>query len=146
MHQDHGNSPATCLSAITNGFSSVMMDGTLSEDGSTPTDFEYNVSVTAKVAQMAHMVGVSIEGELGHLGSLETGMGEAEDGHGFSGVLSRDMLLTKPEEAAELVARTNVDALAIAIGTSHGAYKFTRRRKMTSFMFQTSGKILFGRE
>ncbi|MFT4742389.1 MAG: fructose-bisphosphate aldolase class II [Yoonia sp.] len=127
MHQDHGNSPATCMSAIANGFSSVMMDGSLSEDGSTPTTFEENVAVTAKVTEMAHLVGVSVEGEIGHLGSLETGKGEAEDGHGFEGTLSRDMLLTDPDEAAEFVRLTNVDALAVAIGTSHGAYKFTRK-------------------
>lgn len=127
MHQDHGNSPATCMSAIANGFSSVMMDGSLSEDGSTPTTFDENVAVTAKVVEMAHMVGVSVEGEIGHLGSLETGRGEAEDGHGFDGALPRNMLLTDPEEAARFVELTNVDALAVAIGTSHGAYKFTRK-------------------
>lgn len=127
MHQDHGNSPATCMSAIANGFSSVMMDGSLSEDGSTPTTFEENVAVTAKVVEIAHMVGVSVEGEIGQLGSLETGRGEAEDGHGFEGALPRNMLLTDPEEAARFVELTNVDALAVAIGTSHGAYKFTRK-------------------
>lgn len=127
MHQDHGNSPATCMSAITNGFSSVMMDGSLSENGTTPTTFDDNVAVTAKVVEMAHMVGVSVEGEVGHLGSLETGRGEAEDGHGFEGALPRDMLLTDPDEAARFVELTHVDALAVAIGTSHGAYKFTRK-------------------
>lgn len=127
MHQDHGNSPATCLSAITYGFSSVMMDGSLTEDGARPTSFVENVAVTRKVVEMAHMVGVSVEGEIGHLGSLETGRGEAEDGHGFDGVLSRDMLLTDPSEAEEFVGQTGVDALAVAIGTSHGAYKFTRK-------------------
>lgn len=127
MHQDHGNSVATCLSAITNGFTSVMMDGSLSEDGSRPNSFEENVRVTARVVELAHMVGVSVEGEIGHLGSLETGKGEAEDGHGYEGVLSRDMLLTDPDEAKEFVERTGVDALAVAIGTSHGAYKFTRK-------------------
>lgn len=127
MHQDHGNSPATCMSAIANGFSSVMMDGSLSEDGATPTTFDENVAVTAKVVEMAHMVGVSVEGEIGHLGSLETGRGEAEDGHGYEGVLSKDMLLTDPQDAARFVALTKVDALAVAIGTSHGAYKFTRK-------------------
>ena len=126
MHQDHGNSPATCMSAIANGFCSVMMDGSLSEDGQRPNSFEQNVAVTAKVVEMAHLVGVSVEGEIGHLGSLETGMGEAEDGHGYAGVLSRDMLLTDPDQAAEFVDLTKVDALAVAIGTSHGAYKFTR--------------------
>lgn len=127
MHQDHGNSPQTCLSALMNGFSSVMMDGSLMADGKTPSDFEYNVAVTARVAEMSHLVGASIEGELGHLGSLETGKGEAEDGHGFDGELSRDMLVTDADEAAEFVARTQVDALAVAIGTSHGAYKFSRK-------------------
>jgi fructose-bisphosphate aldolase class II len=127
MHQDHGNSPATCMSAITNGFSSVMMDGSLQADGKTPSDFAYNVAVTAKVTEMAHLVGVSVEGELGHLGSLETGKGEAEDGHGFDGVLDRTSLVTDPEEAAEFVRLTQVDALAVAIGTSHGAYKFSRK-------------------
>ena len=127
MHQDHGNSPATCMSAITNGFSSVMMDGSLEGDGKTPADFTYNAAVTAKVTEMAHLVGVSVEGELGHLGSLETGKGEVEDGHGFDGELSRDMLVTDPDEAAEFLRLTQIDALAIAIGTSHGAYKFTRK-------------------
>jgi fructose-bisphosphate aldolase class II len=127
MHQDHGNSPPTCLSALMNGFSSVMMDGSLSEDGKTPSDFDYNVGVTRKVTEMAHMVGASVEGELGHLGSLETGRGEAEDGHGFDGEMSKDMLVTDADEAYEFVRQTKVDALAIAIGTSHGAYKFTRK-------------------
>ena len=127
MHQDHGNSPATCMSAIANGFSSVMMDGSLTEDGKRPTTFEENVAVTAKVVEMAHLVGVSVEGEIGHLGSLETGRGEAEDGHGYDGELSRDMLLTDANEAAQFVEQTGVDALAVAIGTSHGAYKFTRK-------------------
>ncbi len=127
MHQDHGNSPSTCLSALMNGFSSVMMDGSLSEDGKTPTDFAYNAGVTRKVTEMAHMVGASVEGELGHLGSLETGKGEAEDGHGFEGEMSTDMLVTDADEAVEFVKQTEVDALAIAIGTSHGAYKFTRK-------------------
>lgn len=127
MHQDHGNSPQTCLSALMNGFSSVMMDGSLEADGKTPSDFEYNVGVTARVSEMSHLVGASIEGELGHLGSLETGKGEAEDGHGFDGEMTLDMLVTDADEAAEFVRRTNVDALAVAIGTSHGAYKFTRK-------------------
>lgn len=127
MHQDHGNSPATCMSAITNGFSSVMMDGSLLGDGKTPSDFAYNVAVTAKVVEMAHLVGVSVEGELGHLGSLETGKGEVEDGHGFEGTLDLGALVTDPEEAAEFVRLTQVDALAVAIGTSHGAYKFSRK-------------------
>jgi fructose-bisphosphate aldolase, class II len=127
MHQDHGNSPATCMSAITNGFSSVMMDGSLQADGKTPADFAYNVAITAKVTEMAHLVGVSVEGELGHLGSLETGKGEVEDGHGYAGSFDRASLVTDPEEAAEFVRITRVDALAVAIGTSHGAYKFSRR-------------------
>lgn len=127
MHQDHGNSPATCMSAITNGFSSVMMDGSLQSDGKTPANFAYNVAVTAKVSEMAHLVGVSVEGELGHLGSLETGKGEVEDGHGFEGKLDRASLVTDPEEAEAFVRLTQVDALAVAIGTSHGAYKFSRK-------------------
>ncbi len=127
MHQDHGNSPETCMSAIENGFTSVMMDGSLKEDGKTPADYDYNVAVTKKVVEMAHAKGVSVEGELGCLGSLETGGGEAEDGHGAEGVLSHDQLLTDPEEAAAFVQATKVDALAVAIGTSHGAYKFTKK-------------------
>jgi fructose-bisphosphate aldolase class II len=127
MHQDHGNSPATCLSAIENGFTSVMMDGSLKEDGKTPADYAYNVRVTAEVVKMAHARNVSVEGELGCLGSLESGHGEQEDGHGAEGQLSHDQLLTDPEEAADFVAKTGVDALAVAIGTSHGAYKFTRK-------------------
>jgi fructose-bisphosphate aldolase class II len=127
MHQDHGNSVETCLSAIDNGFTSVMMDGSLKEDGKTPADYAYNVDVTKRVVQMAHARGVSVEGELGCLGSLETGHGEKEDGHGAEGQLSHDQLLTDPEEAERFVAETNVDALAVAIGTSHGAYKFSRQ-------------------
>ncbi len=127
MHQDHGNSVDTCSSAIENGFTSVMMDGSLQEDGKTPADFDYNVKVTTEVVQLAHPQGVSVEGELGCLGSLETGQGDQEDGHGAEGVLSRDQLLTDPEEAEQFVAATGVDALAVAIGTSHGAYKFTRQ-------------------
>jgi len=126
MHQDHGASPAVCINAIKSGFSSVMMDGSLMEDAKTPSSFEYNVNTTRKVVDMSHAVGVSVEGELGCLGSLETGMGEKEDGQGAEGVLSHDQLLTDPNEAAEFVKATQVDALAIAIGTSHGAYKFTR--------------------
>jgi fructose-bisphosphate aldolase class II len=126
MHQDHGSEPAVCLRSIQSGFSSVMMDGSLMSDMKTPSTFEYNVDVTRTVVQMAHAGGVSVEGELGCLGSLETGeMGE-EDGHGAEGKLSMDQLLTDPEEAASFVKETGVDALAIAIGTSHGAYKFTR--------------------
>jgi len=127
LHQDHGNNPATCLSAIQHGFTSVMMDGSLEEDAKTPASYEYNVEVTKKVTEMAHWVGASVEGELGCLGSLESGEGEAEDGHGFEGKLSKDMLLTDPDEARQFVAETKVDALAVAIGTSHGAYKFTRK-------------------
>jgi fructose-bisphosphate aldolase class II len=127
MHQDHGNSPATCYSAIRNGFTSVMMDGSLEADAKTPASFDYNVSVTAEVVKVAHAVGASVEGELGCLGSLETGQGDKEDGHGFEGTLSKEQLLTDPDEAVEFVERTQVDALAIAIGTSHGAYKFTRK-------------------
>jgi fructose-bisphosphate aldolase, class II len=127
MHQDHGNSPATCLSAIENGFTSVMMDGSLKEDGKTPADYDYNVRVTAEVVKLAHAKNVSVEGELGCLGSLEHGEGEQEDGHGAVGKLSREQLLTDPQQAEDFVARTKVDALAVAIGTSHGAYKFTRK-------------------
>ena len=127
MHQDHGNSVETCKSAIDNRFTSVMMDGSLEEDGKTPADFDYNVKVTKAVVEMAHPLNVSVEGELGCLGSLESGEGEAEDGHGAEGKLSMDQLLTDPEEAERFVAETGVDALAVAIGTSHGAYKFTRK-------------------
>ncbi len=126
VHQDHGTSPAVCLRSIQLGFSSVMMDGSLGEDGKTPTTYEYNVDVTAKVVEMAHAGGVSVEGELGCLGSLETGMAGEEDGIGAEGKLDHSQLLTDPEEAADFVKKTGVDALAIAIGTSHGAYKFTR--------------------
>lgn len=126
MHQDHGAEPAVCLRSIQSGFSSVMMDGSLMADMKTPATFEYNVDVTRKVVGFAHAGGVTVEGELGCLGSLETGeMGE-EDGHGADGKLDMDMLLTDPEEAAQFVRQTGVDALAIAIGTSHGAYKFTK--------------------
>ncbi len=126
MHQDHGNGPATCATAIQYGFTSVMMDGSLMEDGKTPADYDYNVDVTRRVVEMAHSCGVSVEGELGVLGSLETGMGEAEDGHGFEGKLDHADLLTDPGPGRRLrAARTEVDALAIAMGTSHGAYKFT---------------------
>ncbi|MGA1660082.1 MAG: class II fructose-bisphosphate aldolase, partial [Burkholderiaceae bacterium] len=126
MHQDHGSSPAVCQASIRSGFSSVMMDGSLGEDMKTPASYEYNVMVTERVVQMAHAVGVSVEGELGCLGSLETGTAGEEDGVGAEGVLDHDQLLTDPEEAAAFVAATGVDALAIAIGTSHGAYKFSR--------------------
>ncbi|MCA9118781.1 MAG: fructose-bisphosphate aldolase class II [Planctomycetaceae bacterium] len=127
MHQDHGNSVETCMSAIENGFTSVMMDGSLKEDGKTPADYAYNVKVTAEVVKLAHAKNVSVEGELGCLGSLESGEGEQEDGHGAVGQLSHDQLLTDPDEAERFVADTGCDALAVAIGTSHGAYKFTRK-------------------
>jgi fructose-bisphosphate aldolase class II len=127
MHQDHGQSPSVCLQAMRLGFSSVMMDGSLQADGKTVASYEYNVDVTRRVVEMAHAVGVSVEGELGCLGSLETMQGDKEDGHGAEGVMTRDMLLTDPEQAADFVRATQVDALAIAIGTSHGAYKFSRK-------------------
>ncbi|HEY9861424.1 MULTISPECIES: class II fructose-bisphosphate aldolase [Trichocoleus] len=127
MHQDHGNSPATCYSAMSHGFTSVMMDGSLEADAKTPSSYEYNVEVTRRVVEVAHAIGVSVEGELGCLGSLETGQGDKEDGHGFEGTLSHDQLLTDPDEAVDFVEQTGVDALAVAIGTSHGAYKFTRK-------------------
>ena len=127
MHQDHGVSPAVCQRSIQLGFTSVMMDGSLGEDGKTPTDYDYNVSVTRRVVEMAHACGVSVEGEIGCLGSLETGMAGEEDGIGAEGTLSHDQLLTDPDEAARFVKDTGVDALAIAIGTSHGAYKFSRK-------------------
>jgi fructose-bisphosphate aldolase, class II len=126
LHQDHGASPAVCLQAIRSGFSSVMMDGSLLADAKTPASYDYNVDITARVCDMAHAVGVSVEGELGCLGSLETGEAGEEDGVGAAGVLTHAQLLTDPMEAKDFVARTGVDALAIAIGTSHGAYKFTR--------------------
>jgi len=126
VHQDHGTSPAVCQRSIQLGFSSVMMDGSLGEDGKTPMDYEYNARVTRTVVEMAHACGVSVEGELGCLGSLETGEAGEEDGIGAVGKLTHDQMLTDPEEAAQFVAVTGVDALAIACGTSHGAYKFTR--------------------
>ena len=126
MHQDHGQSPAVCIQAMRSGFSSVMMDGSLLEDGKTPSNYEYNTQVTRQVVEFAHAIGVSVEGELGVLGSLETGLAGEEDGSGAAGQLSRAQLLTGVEEAADFVQKTGVDALAIAIGTSHGAYKFTR--------------------
>ncbi|BEP35948.1 fructose-bisphosphate aldolase class II [Variovorax sp. V59] len=127
MHQDHGASPSMCMQAIRSGFTSVMMDGSLMEDAKTPASYDYNVGVTSRVVEMAHAVGVSVEGELGCLGSLESGMAGEEDGSGAEGVLSHDQLLTDPQQAADFVSRTGVDALAIAIGTSHGAYKFSRK-------------------
>ncbi len=126
MHQDHGVSPAVCQRSIQLGFSSVMMDGSLLEDGKTPASYEYNVDVTRRTVDMAHACGVSVEGELGCLGSLETGQAGEEDGIGAEGILSHEQMLTDPEEAADFVAKTHVDALAIACGTSHGAYKFSR--------------------
>jgi fructose-bisphosphate aldolase class II len=127
MHQDHGQSPAICRGAIDLGFSSVMMDGSLHEDGKSIASYDYNVEVTRKVVDMAHAEGVTVEGELGCLGSLETMKGDKEDGHGADGTMTREQLLTDPEQAADFVKRTQVDALAIAIGTSHGAYKFSRK-------------------
>jgi fructose-bisphosphate aldolase class II len=127
LHQDHGNSPTTCYSAIQMGFTSIMMDGSLKEDGKSPATYDYNVEVTKKVVEVAHGLGVSVEGELGCLGSLESGKGEKEDGHGFEGKLDKEKLLTDPAQAESFVAATGVDALAVAIGTSHGAYKFTRK-------------------
>ena len=126
MHQDHGTSPAICQGALDLGFGSVMMDGSLREDGKTPADFDYNVAVTKKVVEMAHKLGATVEGELGCLGSLETGEAGEEDGVGAVGKLDHSQMLTDPEEAAQFVQATQLDALAIAIGTSHGAYKFTR--------------------
>ncbi len=126
MHQDHGNSPETCFSAIQQGFTSVMMDGSLKEDGKTAADYAYNVEVTRRVVLEAHAAGVSVEGELGCLGHLDKGAGEKEDGHGAEGKLTREQMLTDPGEAERFVADTHVDALAVAIGTSHGAYKFEK--------------------
>jgi fructose-bisphosphate aldolase class II len=127
MHQDHGQSPAVCMSAIRSGFSSVMMDGSLMEDGKTPSSYEYNVETSRKVVDFSHAIGVTVEAELGVLGSLETMRGDKEDGHGAEGTMTREQLLTDPDQAADFVQKTQCDALAIAIGTSHGAYKFTRK-------------------
>jgi fructose-bisphosphate aldolase class II len=127
MHQDHGQSPAVCLQAMRNGFSSVMMDGSLETDGKSIASYEYNLEVTRRVVEMAHAIGVTVEGELGCLGSLETMQGDKEDGHGAEGKMTREMLLTDPDQAADFVKQTQLDALAIAIGTSHGAYKFSRK-------------------
>ncbi|WP_343079471.1 class II fructose-bisphosphate aldolase [Ostreiculturibacter nitratireducens] len=127
LHQDHGNNEATCLSAIRHGFTSVMMDGSLEADMKTPASYDYNVAITTRVTEAAHAVGASVEGELGVLGSLETGEAAAEDGSGAEGTLSHDQLLTDPDQAVDFVMRTKVDALAIACGTSHGAYKFSRK-------------------
>ena len=127
MHQDHGQSPAVCMAAIRSGFSSVMMDGSLMEDGKTPSSYEYNVETSRKVVDFSHAIGVTVEAELGVLGSLETMKGDKEDGHGAEGTMTREQLLTDPDQAADFVQKTQCDALAIAIGTSHGAYKFTRK-------------------
>ncbi len=127
LHQDHGASPSVCLQSMRSGFTSVMMDGSLQEDAKTPASYDYNVDVTRRVCEMAHAVGVSVEGELGCLGSLETGQAGEEDGVGAEGTLTHDMMLTDPVQAKDFVERTGVDALAIAIGTSHGAYKFSRQ-------------------
>ena len=127
MHHDHGNSKQTCQSALDHDFTSVMMDGSLKEDGATPADYTYNATITKAVSEMAHARGASVEGELGVLGSLETGQGDKEDGHGAEGILSQEQLLTDPDEAVAFVKETKVDALAIAMGTSHGAYKFSRK-------------------
>ena len=127
MHQDHGQSPVVCLQAMRLGFSSVMMDGSLMADGKSVASYEYNVDTTKQVVDMAHAIGVTVEGELGCLGSLETMMGDKEDGHGADGAMTREQLLTDPEQAADFIKKTGADALAIAIGTSHGAYKFTRK-------------------
>jgi fructose-bisphosphate aldolase class II len=127
MHQDHGQNPGVCQGAIDLGFSSVMMDGSLEADGKTIASYEYNLDVTKQVVQMAHVRGITVEGELGCLGSLETMKGDKEDGHGTDATMTRDQLLTDPEQAADFVKQTQVDALAIAIGTSHGAYKFSRK-------------------
>ena len=127
MHQDHGQSPDVCASAMRLGFSSVMMDGSLQADGKSIASYDYNIDVTKKVVAMAHAIGVTVEGELGCLGSLETMKGDKEDGHGAEGTMTRETLLTDPDLAADFVKRTQLDALAIAIGTSHGAYKFTRK-------------------
>ena len=127
LHLDHGNEEATCATALQHGFTSVMMDGSLKADGKTAADYDYNLSFTRRVVDMAHWVGASVEGELGVLGSLEHGGGEQEDGHGLEGSVSHDQLLTDPDQAVDFVARTKVDALAIAMGTSHGAYKFSRQ-------------------
>ena len=141
LHLDHGDQPSTCISAITNGFTSVMMDGSLLADGKSIASYEYNVDVTAEVVKIAHAAGVSVEGELGCLGNLETGAGEKEDGHGFEGKLTRDELLTDPDQALDFVSKTGVDALAVAIGTSHGAYKFTRAPDGDILSIETIAKI-----
>lgn len=139
LHQDHGDSYKTCVTALANGWTSVMMDGSL-KDGK-PATHEYNAEVSAKVVETAHMIGASVEAELGCIGSLETGKGEKEDGHGFDGALDKKQLLTDPDEAFDFVKQTNVDALAVAIGTSHGAYKFTRKPDGAILSIDTIKKI-----
>ncbi len=141
VHQDHGPSPEICYSAMMNGFTSVMMDGSLEADGKTPASHAYNAAVTSKVVDVAHAIGVSVEGELGVIGSLETGKGDKEDGHGFEGTLDKSKLLTDPDDAVTFVRETHVDALAVAIGTSHGAYKFTRKPDGAILSIDTIKKI-----
>ena len=140
VHQDHGPNPGVCFSAMMNGFTSVMMDGSLMPDGK-PATHEYNAEVTSKVTDVAHQIGVSVEGELGCIGSLETGKGEKEDGHGFEGAIDKSKLLTDPDDAVKFVKETKVDALAVAIGTSHGAYKFTRKPDGAILSIDTVKKI-----
>ena len=140
VHQDHGPNPGVCFSAMMNGFTSVMMDGSLTPDGK-PATHEYNAEVTSKVTEVAHQIGVSVEGELGCIGSLETGKGEKEDGHGFEGAVDKSKLLTDPDDAVKFVKETKVDALAVAIGTSHGAYKFTRKPDGAILSIDTVKKI-----
>jgi len=140
VHQDHGPTPSVCFSAMMNGFTSVMMDGSLTPEG-TPATHEYNAEVTSKVTEVAHQIGVSVEGELGCIGSLETGKGEKEDGHGFEGAVDKSKLLTDPDDAVKFVKETKVDALAVAIGTSHGAYKFTRKPDGAILSIDTVKKI-----
>ena len=141
LHQDHGSSVDICYSAMTNGFTSVMMDGSLEADGKTPASHAYNADVTRKVSAVAHAVGVSVEGEIGVIGSLETGKGDKEDGDGFEGTLDKSKLLTDPDDAVQFVKETHVDALAVAIGTSHGAYKFTRKPDGAILSIETIKKI-----
>lgn len=141
LHQDHGSSVATCVTALANTYTSVMMDGSLQADGKTPSSYDYNVEVSRQVAEFAHMIGASVESELGVIGSLETGKGAKEDGHGFEGTLSKDKLLTDPDQAFDFVKKTNIDALAVAIGTSHGAYKFTRKPDGAILSIDTIKKI-----
>lgn len=140
VHQDHGPTPEVCFSAMSNGFTSVMMDGSLMPDG-TPATHEYNARVTREVSQAAHQIGVSVEGEIGVIGSLETGKGEKEDGHGFDGAIDKSKLLTDPDDSVRFVEETHVDALAVAIGTSHGAYKFTRKPDGAILSIDTIKKI-----